>query len=176
MISLAFAFFFSISSPPWVYYSIKAATPQGVSDILCFAQSDIMPYGIVIFLLPQKWYYIRLLTARRAISLRRSLNITAKQYNSPKANITKKLLFFRTRVFLAPQVGLEPTTLRLTAACSTNWAIEEYLAFSLRANQRPTKRNSHLTTATSCLVILLFFCQRYALPLPAAGSGRARHG
>ena len=26
---------------------------------------------------------------------------------------------------LAPQVGLEPTTLRLTAACSTNWAIEE---------------------------------------------------
>ena len=28
-------------------------------------------------------------------------------------------------VFLAPQVGLEPTTLRLTAACSTNWAIEE---------------------------------------------------
>ena len=129
MISLAFAFFFSISSPPWVYYSIKAATPQGVSDILCFAQSDIMPYGIVIFLLPQKWYYIRLLTARRAISLRRSLNITAKQYNSPKANITKKLLFFRTRVFLAPQVGLEPTTLRLTAACSTNWAIEEYLCW-----------------------------------------------
>ena len=29
-------------------------------------------------------------------------------------------------VVLAPQVGLEPTTLRLTAACSTNWAIEEY--------------------------------------------------
>ena len=29
--------------------------------------------------------------------------------------------------FLAPQVGLEPTTLRLTAACSANWAIEEYI-------------------------------------------------
>ena len=27
---------------------------------------------------------------------------------------------------MAPQVGLEPTTLRLTAACSANWAIEEY--------------------------------------------------
>ena len=26
---------------------------------------------------------------------------------------------------MAPQVGLEPTTLRLTAACSTDWAIEE---------------------------------------------------
>ena len=28
---------------------------------------------------------------------------------------------------MAPPVGLEPTTLRLTAACSTSWAIEEYL-------------------------------------------------
>ena len=26
----------------------------------------------------------------------------------------------------APRVGLEPTTARLTAACSTNWAIEDY--------------------------------------------------
>ena len=26
-----------------------------------------------------------------------------------------------------PQVGLEPTTLRLTAECSTDWAIEDYL-------------------------------------------------
>ena len=31
-------------------YSIKAEKGQDVSDILCFAQSDIMPYGIVIFL------------------------------------------------------------------------------------------------------------------------------
>ena len=27
----------------------------------------------------------------------------------------------------APRVGLEPTTARLTAACSTDWAIEEYI-------------------------------------------------
>ena len=27
---------------------------------------------------------------------------------------------------MAPPVGLEPTTARLTAACSTDWAIEEY--------------------------------------------------
>ena len=32
---------------------------------------------------------------------------------------------------LAPQVGLEPTTLRLTAACSTDWAIEEYIKLFL---------------------------------------------
>ena len=30
-------------------------------------------------------------------------------------------------VFLAPLVGLEPTTYRLTAERSTNWAKEEYL-------------------------------------------------
>ena len=28
--------------------------------------------------------------------------------------------------FVAPRVGLEPTTARLTAACSTDWAIEDY--------------------------------------------------
>ena len=30
-----------------------------------------------------------------------------------------------------PRVGLEPTTARLTAACSTDWAIEEYLSHLL---------------------------------------------
>ena len=38
----------------------------------------------------------------------------------------KRTWFQWNQVLLAPQVGLEPTTLRLTAACSTNWAIEEY--------------------------------------------------
>ena len=69
-----------------------------------------MPCGIVIFLLSQKWYYIRLLTAQRAISLRRSLNITAKQYNSPKANITEKERHAEKRVFLflVRVTGLDP--------------------------------------------------------------------
>ena len=40
---------------------------------------------------------------------------------------------FERFLFLAPQVGLEPTTLRLTAACSTDWAIEECC-------NRPVKR------------------------------------
>ena len=31
--------------------------------------------------------------------------------------------------FLAPPVGLEPTTSRLTVECSTGWAKEEYLIF-----------------------------------------------
>ena len=39
--------------------------------------------------------------------------------------IEKKSCSFEQDFFLAPQVGLEPTTLRLTAACSTDWAIEE---------------------------------------------------
>ena len=38
----------------------------------------------------------------------------------------KKALALCKCFFLAPPVGLEPTTLRLTAACSTNRAIEEY--------------------------------------------------
>ena len=31
---------------------------------------------------------------------------------------------------MAPPVGLEPTTLRLTAACSTDWANEEYIGLA----------------------------------------------
>ena len=45
---------------------------------------------------------------------------------SKKPRVIKSLSFC-----LAPQVGLEPTTLRLTAACSTSWAIEDYKFTSL---------------------------------------------
>ena len=34
------------------------------------------------------------------------------------------------KYFLAPRVGLEPTTYRLTAERSTNWANEEYIKSS----------------------------------------------
>ena len=37
--------------------------------------------------------------------------------------------------FVAPRVGLEPTTARLTAACSTDWAKEAY-----RRRQAPPKK------------------------------------
>ena len=41
--------------------------------------------------------------------------------------IDKKIRKSKIReLLLAPPVGLEPTTLRLTAACSTDWAKEEY--------------------------------------------------
>ena len=82
--------YFSISSLPWVDYSIKAAKGQEIvifcashRVIFSLRESDIETFGFsdIIF---------AALTARRAISLRRSLNITAKQYNSPKANITEK--------------------------------------------------------------------------------------
>ena len=45
--------------------------------------------------------------------------------------IKKKRVEYYSLLTLAPQVGLEPTTLRLTAACSTDWAIEEYLCWHL---------------------------------------------
>ena len=45
--------------------------------------------------------------------------------------IKKKRVEYYSLLTLAPQVGLEPTTLRLTAACSTGWAIEDYLCWHL---------------------------------------------
>ena len=54
------------------------------------------------------------ITRQRRISLHS--NTTRR-----KANITeKKHLRLQVLLFMAPPVGLEPTTLRLTAACSTN--------------------------------------------------------
>ena len=46
----------------------------------------------------------------------------------------KKFQVKKTWNFLAPQTGLEPVTPRLTAACSTDWAIRAYKAFSLMLN------------------------------------------
>ena len=48
----------------------------------------------------------------------------------------------------APPVGLEPTTLRLTAECSTDWAKEEYLIFS---SFRCQVENTRVELVTSCL-------------------------
>ena len=71
--------------------------------------------------------YLPLNCAKHNIT-RRKPNITAQQYNLPQANITEKTTCRNKSFFLAPPVGLEPTTTRLTAACSTDWAKEEYLS------------------------------------------------
>ena len=49
----------------------------------------------------------------------------------------------------APPVGLEPTTLRLTAACSTDWAMEDHSLslFSLHVPSKLHTRNILLPTA-----------------------------
>ena len=55
--------------------------------------------------------------------------------HKPLISLNNSLWYLNCSAFLAPQVGLEPTTLRLTAACSANWAIEEYrLYICLRDN------------------------------------------
>ena len=74
------------------------------------------------------WYNLFLpkayIIARRAVSYRRYIIRDHRERISSK----KSLLSIGKRdFFLAPPVGLEPTTLRLTAACSTDWAKEEYL-------------------------------------------------
>ena len=55
---------------------------------------------------------------------------------------------------MAPQVGLEPTTLRLTAACSTDWAIEAYI------NRQQTIFPGGLPPSIF-IAIELNFCVRY---------------
>ena len=45
--------------------------------------------------------------------------------------LTRKSTSLKKCFSVAPQVGLEPTTLRLTVACSTGWAIEECLSWRL---------------------------------------------
>ena len=51
--------------------------------------------------------------------------------------IFQKHLF---KCFQTPQVGLEPTTTRLTAECSTDWAIEDYKGY---VPSKPHTRNLH---------------------------------
>ena len=57
--------------------------------------------------------------------------------------------FFTFRHKKAPPVGLEPTTLRLTAACSTDWAMEDHSLslFSLHVPSKLHTRNILLPTA-----------------------------
>ena len=50
-----------------------------------------------------------------------------------------------SQLFKTPQVGLEPTTLRLTAECSTDWAIEDYLRFYI-----PSKLHTFPQGSSSC--------------------------
>ena len=55
-----------------------------------------------------------------------SLSAVCTSCHWPNSIWKKKIKTFkRTSLFLAPPVGLEPTTPRLTAACSTDWAMEE---------------------------------------------------
>ena len=51
--------------------------------------------------------------------------------------------------FSTPRVGFEPTTLRLTAACSTDWAMEDHSLslFSLHVPSKLHTRNILLPTA-----------------------------
>lgn len=59
-------------------------------------------------------------------------DVSSAPYLSKKLEYTKTCkrprsqVFYWTIQFQTPRVGLEPTTARLTAACSTDWAIEEY--------------------------------------------------
>ena len=86
------------------------------SDILCYAQSDIMPCGIVIFLPLAKVILYSPLNCPKGNITRRQPNITAKQYNSPKANITEKTLVLSNKSFFGSPSWTRTNNIRLPSA------------------------------------------------------------
>ncbi len=83
------------------------------SDIVRFAHSDIARFAHSdIFALRQKRYSIRPPNCPQAISLGGTPNITAWQYNSPRANRVAKGKF-STCLLLAYPTGFEPATSRV---------------------------------------------------------------
>ena len=58
------------------------------------------------------------------------LTLFGTSFSSPTILKAKKKSIFVDFFILAPLVGLEPTTYRLTAERSTNWAKEEYIKSS----------------------------------------------
>ena len=93
----------------------------------------------------------------------------------------KSLVRFSVQGFLAPQVGLEPTTLRLTAACSTDWAIEEYSVSYLLTYLIVIAVNSqgmpHRLVTWSLFCVSLkssLLLRQLVFPSSATGSGQTR--
>ena len=76
-------------------------------------------------------------------------------------------LLYRNLVSWAGSVGLEPTTPRLTAECSADWATSQYkktLQFTSTTPCVPYSRNSNLLLK----VVHLRYC---CIPLPSEGLG-----
>ena len=73
-----------------------------------------------------------------------SFQLTAKLPLAEICSLTRSTLFIAKQkttadavaFVLAPQTGLEPVTLRLTAACSTDWAIRAYIYVHWSSAQR----------------------------------------
>ena len=61
-----------------------------------------------------------------AVRLRKHGGTSERTVEKPKE---KRQTLEWVSVFLAPQTGLEPVTPRLTAACSTDWAIKAFKVF-----------------------------------------------
>ena len=72
-----------------------------MQSIRCIVYTKVMPYAFGDYIRAEAW-----------------LN------TNPSDLIKIKHLLLQMLYFLAPQTGLEPVTPRLTAACSTDWAIK----------------------------------------------------
>ena len=90
-------------------YEFKLLRINSFLVIFRLRRSDIFALQKWYWNLRFQWYYIRPLNCPKGNITRRKPNITAKQYNSPQANITENDKFQQKLVvFLVRATGLEP--------------------------------------------------------------------
>ena len=112
-IYLAFGFLYSYSKfwqqkKSWKFRTFKEAT-TGFEPVIRVLQTHALPLGYV------------------AIWLLRESNPCYRRERAMSWPLDQGALYVNTfSGVLTPPVGLEPTTTRLTAECSTDWAKEEY--------------------------------------------------
>ena len=115
--------------------------------LTCFCRGLVLRTKTLAQIVPTSF---SLCTARANLCRKRHEVLT------PTEGGTKKDTQFWVSFFVAPSVGLEPTTLRLTAACSTDWAIKArnviiILIYAARFVKRFKEKTQHF------LMIFYFF-------------------
>ena len=101
------------------------------SEIFGEAECEIIHFvNCEIFCCRRKWNKIRSITCEAHFTLRSNISLPQAISLVPKERISlKRPRSFERVLFMAPLVGLEPTTCGLTVRRSTDWAKEEYLCW-----------------------------------------------
>ena len=101
------------------------------------------------------WYQFWILSQRNVLKKTFTPNwILKKRFN---ARLYKQRVFWnKSQKSEAPNVGLEPTTLRLRVSCSTDWASRARYAGGKYKNQNNSSRNKNTDHASVIFVLLIF--------------------